>query len=114
MIITEGKEGGTIEDQQLYISVLRGDWIDSKYLLTRGADPNFYYHDRITPLHIAVENNDENLVDILLNHKAILPDFQNIYGKTPLMISIERRNNRASYFILINWLTKSFHFYKIY
>ncbi len=62
------------------------------YLLQRlidiGADPNHQDDDGCTPLHIALNNNFSNVVDVLLDNGAIVDGKKNKTGDTVLHIAI--------------------------
>lgn len=72
-------------------------------LLIAGADPNIQNRYGDTALIIAVENNNIEVADLLINSR-LLPsinlDIQNDYGNTALMLSLYH-NNREIAFLLI-------------
>ena len=64
------------------------------FLLQNGADPNYRYDEGWTPLHIAVNYEDNSSVQFLLAYEAD-PNLQNDDGDTPLMIAV-RKGYQAS------------------
>ncbi|XP_075384259.1 2-5A-dependent ribonuclease [Tenrec ecaudatus] len=76
----------TVKDNhQLIVAARTGDVEKARQLLERGADVNFQDEWGWAPLHNAVQNSKEDLVDLLLHH-----------GADPLL----RKNNGATPFIL--------------
>ncbi len=81
-------------------------------LLTYGADPNIVsiddYHCFVTPLYIAVDNNDLKMVSLLLKHGAqidqsihpIDDDFIACDGLTPLHRAVDDENIELVQFLL--------------
>ncbi|XP_006872620.1 PREDICTED: 2-5A-dependent ribonuclease [Chrysochloris asiatica] len=70
---------------QMITAIRKGDVEKVKQLLEKGADVNFQVEGGWTPLHNAVQNRREDIVDLLLLH-----------GAEPCM----RKNNGATPFIL--------------
>ena len=58
----------------------------ARLLLEHHADIDAQTHDGVTPLYVAVENNNEKLVELFLAKRA---DFNkpNHYGMTPLTLA---------------------------
>jgi hypothetical protein len=59
-----------------------------KFLIYYGADLNIGNYKSDSPLHIAVNNNDEYALDLLLGRSADI-NVGNVDEKTPLMLAIE-------------------------
>lgn len=51
-----------------------------KSFLDKGIDPNIQNNDGNTPLHIAIQNNNKRVTDLLLKYEA-REDIVNNYGE---------------------------------
>ncbi|VDN96914.1 unnamed protein product [Rodentolepis nana] len=60
-------------------------------LLMNGADVNGVDEFGRTALHVAVDNNDEASVSILISHNCHLEKYNNT-GKTPLTLAVDKNN----------------------
>jgi ankyrin repeat protein len=75
--------------QTLFYSAIRGGQLDEvrKFLSTGMIDPNHIFDDGITPLHIAVINNQESIVAVLLQAGAKVNAQDNTTQATPLHLA---------------------------
>ncbi len=81
--------------QELLETVSKGELSKAKDFISKGADVNIKNKDGKTPLHIAVENNYEDIVKLLLQKNADVNAKDN-NGNTPLHIAVEKGN----YFVI--------------
>jgi quinoprotein dehydrogenase-associated probable ABC transporter substrate-binding protein len=82
-------QGNSVNDE-LGNAVMAADIERVKYLLTKsGADVNYKGYDGETPLHLAVVNSDNELITLLLEHKARI-DEPDRDGYTPLALAAAR------------------------
>jgi ankyrin repeat protein len=81
--------------QELLESVSKGELSKVKDFVNKGADINIKNKDGKTPLHIAVENNYEDIIKFLLENKADV-NVKDNEGNTPLHIAIKKGN----YFVI--------------
>lgn len=75
----------------LHIVVKRGDQVYLRYLLSRGADPNLRDGRGNTPLLLAVQFGQTDLIEALVEGKAN-PNLGNSGGETPLIRAVQRRD----------------------
>lgn len=75
----------------LHIVVKRGDQVYLRYLLSRGADPNLRDGRGNTPLLLAVQYGQTDLIASLVEFKAN-PNLANSGGETPLIRAVQRRD----------------------
>ena len=75
----------------LHIVARRGDAMYLRFLLARGADPNMRDRQGNTPMMIAVEAGQPELVDILGKSRANA-NLGNGGGETPLIRAVQRRD----------------------
>lgn len=75
----------------LHIVAKRGDTTYLSYLLARGADPNVRDREGNTPMMLAVEAGQPEMIDILAKKKANA-NLGNKAGETPLMRAVQRRD----------------------
>ena len=69
-------------------------------LLQRQANPNLTDENGATPLHIAVENGTEEVVQLMLDHGADT-EIKNNHGNTALLAALSTRRNEAMLSLLI-------------
>lgn len=74
----ENKDGTT---PLCIVSKCRPDIV--KWYLEEGANPNFVGRDKISPLHWAVEYDNEEIISLLLNYGA-QPSLVDSFNETPL------------------------------
>lgn len=118
----QNKDGVTA----LIIAVKLGNYEIAKKLLDKKANINLRKRDDVSALEIAIDNEDKRLVDLLLEKK---PDYtplmlailynddnkvkqlikdgakvneKNIYGETPLIIAIRKKNYTITKYLLEN------------
>ena len=78
-------------DGALHIVARRGDATYLRFLLARGADVNMRDRQGNTPMMIAVETGNPELVDILAKARANA-NLGNGGGETPLIRAVQRRD----------------------
>lgn len=62
-------------------------------LIDLGANVNICtFYDKVTPLHIAVENNYADVLELLLVHGGDL-EAKNVEGDTPIALAIDNKNH---------------------
>ncbi|MEO0202771.1 MAG: ankyrin repeat domain-containing protein [candidate division WOR-3 bacterium] len=81
--------------QKLLESVSRGELSKTKDFINKGADINIKNNNGKTPLHIAVENEYEDIVKLLLE-KNVDVNIKDNEGNTPLHKAVKNGN----YFII--------------
>jgi ankyrin repeat protein len=81
----------TSGDGALHIVARRGDALYMRYLLARGADANMRDKQGNTPMMIAVETGNGDLIDILRAGHANA-NLGNGGGETPLIRAVQRRD----------------------
>lgn len=69
-------------------------------LIDHGANVNAVDCDLKTPLHIAIENQHEEIIGILLCHPGIDLKIRDKSGNTPFAAALQVRNNKAAQNIL--------------
>ncbi len=74
----------------LHITVKRGDVAYTTFLLQKGADPNIRDGKGVTPLMLAADLGQDDVVPVLLLVKAN-PNIANSSGETPLIRAVQRR-----------------------
>jgi ankyrin repeat protein len=77
------------ENIELFEASLHGDFKRVKALLDAGAKPNFFYRpeDQKNALHIAAEHGYTDVVDILIEHGAIVNSVAATDQSTPLILA---------------------------
>jgi ankyrin repeat protein len=75
----------------LHIVIKRGDVTYLRYLLSRGADANLRDGRGNTPLLLAVQYGQPDMVAVLTNARAN-PNLANSSGETPLIRAVQRRD----------------------
>lgn len=75
----------------LHITVRRGDVPYTTFLLQKGADPNIRDGKNNTPLMVAAEAGQDDVVPVLLLARAN-PNLGNAAGETPLIRAVQRRD----------------------
>ena len=88
--IVNARDGSSGEGA-LHIVTRRGDGTYLRYLLARGADANMRDRQGNTPMMIAVEAGNPELVDILARSRANA-NLGNGGGETPLIRAVQRRD----------------------
>ena len=81
----------TTGEAALHITVKRGDVPYTTFLLQKGADPNIRDGRNATPLMVAVDAGQDEIVPVLLQFKAN-PNLGNASGETPLIRAVQRRD----------------------
>ncbi|WP_174278214.1 ankyrin repeat domain-containing protein [Sphingomonas bacterium] len=81
----------TTGEAALHITVRRGDVPYTTFLLQKGADPNIRDGRNNTPLMIAAELGQDDVVPVLLLALAN-PNLGNQAGETPLIRAVQRRD----------------------
>jgi uncharacterized protein len=75
----------------LHITVRRGDVPYTTFLLQKGADPNIRDGKNNTPLMVAADTGQDDVVPVLLLAQAN-PNLANAAGETPLIRAVQRRD----------------------
>ena len=78
----------TVEGRALITAAERGNLIDIKNLIKKGADINQADYDGRTPAHLASANNHIEIVQYLVGLKASLDMFDR-FGRTPLQDALD-------------------------
>lgn len=78
-------------ESALHIVVRRGDAVYTRYLLSKGADANMRDGKGNTPMLIAAQQSQADLIPILAEGKAN-PNLANAAGETPLIRAVQQRN----------------------
>jgi quinoprotein dehydrogenase-associated probable ABC transporter substrate-binding protein len=87
--------GGTTVNDELHNAALAADLERVKYVLgKKGVDINSRGDDGETALHLAVVNSDDEMIQLLLEHKANI-DEPDVDGYTPLALAAARNKARA-------------------
>lgn len=81
----------TTGEAALHITVKRGDIAYTTFLLQKGADPNIRDGKNATPMMVAVDAGQDDVVPVLLQFKAN-PNLGNSSGETPLIRAVQRRD----------------------
>ena len=81
----------TTGEGALHIVVKRGDSVYTRYLLGRGADANMRDGRGNTPMMLAVEANQPEIVGVLASVRANA-NLGNAGGETPLIRAVQRRD----------------------
>ena len=70
-----------LSKQELYLAVEQEDNARSKYLLSKGTNPNIRTTDNQTPLHLASEKGNLELVEILVYNGADTKVKEALFGR---------------------------------
>ena len=72
-------------------------------LILNGAKPNIKFSHDETPIHLAIKarENQEEIINILVNHGADIEAKETIFGSTPLHMAV-RRNEKELVKLLLN------------
>lgn len=81
----------TTGEGALHIVAKRGDTVYTRYLLGKGADANMRDDRGNTPMMVAVEANQPEIVGILASVRANA-NLGNAGGETPLIRAVQRRD----------------------
>ncbi len=81
----------TTGEAALHITAKRGDVPYTTFLLQKGADPNIRDGRNATPLMVAVDAGQSEVVPVLIAFKAN-PNLANASGETPLIRAVQRRD----------------------
>ena len=81
----------TTGEGAVHIVVKRGDSTYLRYLLQRGADPNLRDGNGDTPMLLAVQYGQPELVNVLATMRANA-NLGNNAGETPLIRAVQRRD----------------------
>jgi uncharacterized protein len=81
----------TTGEGALHIVIKRGDATYLRYLLQQGADPNLRDGRGTTPMLLAAQLSQPDLIAILAAAKAN-PNLANSAGETPLIRAVQQRN----------------------
>ena len=85
----------------LHITVRRGDVPYTTFLLQKGADPNVRDGKGTTPLMLAADTGQDDVVEVLLLARAN-PNLANAAGETPLIRATQRRDLALARELLAN------------
>jgi len=81
----------TTGEGALHIVIKRGDATYLRYLLQKGADPNLRDGKGNTPMLLAAQLSQADMIPILAAAKAN-PNLANSAGETPLIRAVQQRN----------------------
>ena len=81
----------TTGEGALHIVIRRGDTTYLRYLLQKGADPNLRDGKGTTPMLLAAQLSQADMIPILAAAKAN-PNLANAGGETPLIRAVQQRN----------------------
>jgi len=81
----------TTGEGALHIVIKRGDATYLRYLLSKGADPNLRDGKGNTPMLLAAQLSQADMIPILAGAKAN-PNLANSAGETPLIRAVQQRN----------------------
>ena len=71
----------SLTKHELYLSVEKEDIARAKYLLSKGTNPNIRTADNQTPLHLASEKGNLELVEILIYNGADTKVKESLFGR---------------------------------
>ena len=75
-------------------------------LIQNGADPSLNDNGGFSLLHSAAQGGNTSIINKLLS-LGLDVDLKDLYGKTPLIIAIEKNNSDAVKFLLSKGVQKS-------
>lgn len=78
---------------QLFASIKLGDVDEAEQAIVRGAKLNYTYSSGNTPLHLAIYENNEEMVSLLLKYGADV-NYTDFSGNTPLDAAISSKNSK--------------------
>ena len=81
----------TSGEAALHITARRGDIPYVTFLLQKGADPNIRDGKNATPMLVAIDAGQDQVVPVLLQFNAN-PNLGNASGETPLIRAVQRRD----------------------
>lgn len=81
----------TTGEAALHVTTRRGDAAYTNFLLQKGADPNIRDARNNTPMMVAIDAGQSEMVPLLLLGKAN-PNLANASGETPLIRAVQRRD----------------------
>ncbi|KAH8350167.1 hypothetical protein KR067_004117, partial [Drosophila pandora] len=96
----EGAESGQDKSSPLHLCCRWGLTKVLQTLIDHGANVNLQDTDKKSPLHIAIENNYDEIITILLCHPVIDLKIRDISGNTSFTTALEVRNHKAAQRIL--------------
>jgi ankyrin repeat protein len=76
----------------LHWAVSRGHREFSELLISQQADPKVQNGDKMTPLHIAIDKDDSDMICLLLSDRCGELELADIKGYTPLIIVVKKGN----------------------
>jgi potassium channel len=85
----------TVEGRALITAAERGDLVEIKNLIQKGADINQADYDGRTPAHLASANNHIEIVQYLVGLNASLDMFDR-FGRTPLQDALDMGHIKAA------------------
>ena len=83
-------------DAGLLWCVTQGSPLMAHRMLQKGADVNCYSEDMLSPLHIAVERYNTQMVRLLLRQPTVNVDIRDSQGNTPLHTAMDFRHLAVS------------------
>ncbi|XP_061389135.1 rabankyrin-5 [Musca vetustissima] len=96
----EGGEEATDKASPLHLCAQWGLVKVLQNLIDHGANVNALDAENKTPLHVAIENQHEEIISILLCHPGIDLKIRDKHGNTPFATALTKRNHRAAQRIL--------------
>lgn len=91
----------TTGETALAITIKRRDLSWSRFLLSRGANPNVRDGQGNAPLHVAALLGFQEGAELLINNRAQV-NLPNNSGETPLIIAVQQRNTALVRLLLTN------------
>jgi len=90
----------TTKESPLHMCCIHGLSKVVQTLIEHGANINSLNHENKTPLHLAIENQHEQIITILLRHPNIDMKIRDKLGNTPFATALTVRNHKAAERIL--------------
>lgn len=79
----------------LYCASEQGHLKCASYLLEKGANPNLFAHQGLSPLHVAIQNHHNDIVRLLLSHQADFNLAASSLQYSPLFMATKYQNREA-------------------
>lgn len=99
-IVSEGGEMTTTKESPLHLCCIYGLTKTVQTLIEHGANVNALNYENKTPLHLAIQNQHETIISVLLKHPSIDMKIRDKQGNTPFATALTVRNHKAAEKIL--------------